>query len=117
MITGAKSTLFVVLCTFPDKVSAEAAARTLVQEHLAACANILPGIESIYRWQGEVEQSSECLIIMKTMPETFPALKSRLRHLHPYQVPEIIALETVRAEPAYAAWVAESVQRPDDKAG
>jgi periplasmic divalent cation tolerance protein len=97
--------LLVVLSTFPDAASAGAAAETLVNERLAACVNLLPGVESVYHWQGKVESSQEVLAIIKTTAERYPELEKRLQELHPYDVPEIIALPAAAVAESYLAWV------------
>jgi periplasmic divalent cation tolerance protein len=99
----------IVFSTFADADTARQAARTLVEERLAACANIVPQVESIYRWQGKIESSAEVLVIFKTTCERYPAFEQRLRTLHPYEVPEIVALDIAAGLPAYLAWAAESV--------
>jgi periplasmic divalent cation tolerance protein len=99
--------LLVVLCTFPDRETAQRIAHTLVESGLAACVNLLPGAQSIYRWEGKVESADEVLGIMKTTQEAYPKLEARVKELHPYDVPEIVALPLEKAEPAYAKWVTE----------
>jgi periplasmic divalent cation tolerance protein len=99
--------LLVVLCTFPDKDTAERIARALVEAGLVACVNVLPGVQSIYRWEGKVESAEEVLAMMKTTEEAYPRIEARLKELHPYEVPEIIALPVERAGAAYAKWVKE----------
>jgi periplasmic divalent cation tolerance protein len=94
----------ILLTTFPDAASAQAAASTLVTERLAACVQILPGIVSVYAWQGSVESASEVLVIIKTSASTALAALDRLRALHPYEVPELVALEASAAEP-YLHWL------------
>lgn len=97
-----------VLCTFPEVEMARAIGSTLVEERLAACVNLIPAIESIYRWQGKVETAAEVLAIFKISASAWAAFEGRLRALHPYEVPEIIALEPDLVTPLYARWVAES---------
>jgi periplasmic divalent cation tolerance protein len=99
--------VLVCLCTCPDRDSAEAIARTLVAERLAACVNLLPGATSIYRWEGRIEEATEVQLLIKTTLARLPALQARLCALHPYDVPELIALETVGGLPAYLHWVAD----------
>lgn len=99
----------VVLCTFPDLDVARKIAATLVESRLAACVNLCPGTESIYRWQGRVETGVEVLTLIKTTCAGFNALEQKLRELHPYEVPEIIALPVELASDAYARWVQDSV--------
>ncbi|MDB4972321.1 MAG: CutA1 divalent ion tolerance protein [Myxococcaceae bacterium] len=95
----------VVLCTVPTEQVAEAIARTLVEERLAACVNIVPGIRSIYRWQGKVEDDRELLLIIKTQQSCFHALEARVRALHPAEVCEVIALEATGVAAPYLAWL------------
>ena len=90
---------------------AEKIAEALVQERLAACVNIVPAITSIYRWQGEVHRDSEVLLIAKSRPELFDPLAARVKELHSYEVPEIIALPIVAGNAAYLSWIEESVKR------
>lgn len=99
----------VVLSTFPSADKAAEVARILVEERLCACVNIVPAVRSIYRWQGEVSDDSEVLALIKTTSERFPPLADRLRSLHPYEVPEIIALDVADGHAPYLAWVASSV--------
>ena len=94
-----------VLTTFPDAVKARETARVLVGERLAACANVLPGVTSIYVWQGEQSESEEVLVLLKTRREVYLALETRLKSLHPYEVPEIIAVDLAAGLPAYLEWV------------
>ena len=98
-----------VFSTFPDLEQAKGVARMLVSEQLAACANVLPGVTSIYVWQGEQHESSETLVLFKTRGDAYPALEARLRALHPYEVPEIVAVDLAAGLPAYLRWGAEGV--------
>jgi len=98
----------IVFSTFPDAETARAIARSVVEEQLAACANVLPGVESIYRWKGAIETSGEVMIIFKTTGERYPGLEARIKKLHPYEVPEIVALHPSAGLPAYLRWVEES---------
>jgi periplasmic divalent cation tolerance protein len=98
----------VILTTWPDLEKARAAARTLVEEKLVACGNIVPAIESIYRWQGQIETSAEVLVVFKTTAALYPKLESRIRELHSYEVPEIIALRVADGLTDYLRWVGES---------
>ncbi|MCX7802037.1 MAG: divalent-cation tolerance protein CutA [Meiothermus ruber] len=97
-----------VFCTVPDLETARRIAHTVVHEELAACVNLLPGLTSVYRWQGQVEESSELLLIIKTRQERYPALEARIQALHPYQVPEVIALSIERGSVSYLDWISES---------
>ncbi len=100
-----------VFCTVPNQEDAIRIARTLVEEKLAACCNIVPGLTSLYFWKGEICQDPELLLIIKTMESAFDALKERIRQLHPYDVPEIIALPIIKGHQAYLNWVEEHVGR------
>jgi periplasmic divalent cation tolerance protein len=99
--------IVVVFSTFPDSVTAKRIALELVKARLAACVNVLPGVESIYQWKGELESSSEVLGLIKTTVAMYPALETRLKELHPYDVPEILAVPASNVHPAYAQWVRE----------
>lgn len=103
--------VLLVFCTFPDAGSAASVTRTLVEEKLAACGNLIPGVRSIYAWEGKVEDASEVLVVFKTTGPAYAKLEKRLLKLHPYNTPEIVALEAGAAARAYAAWVAGSVER------
>ena len=102
--------VLVVLSTFPDEARAVTAARTLVDEGLAACVNVLPGLRSIYRFEGQLHDDAEVLCLIKTTTGSESQLRARLASLHPYQVPEIIALPVVAGDARYLGWVASSVQ-------
>ena len=80
----------------------------MVEEHCAACANILPAVESIYWWEGKVEEGTEALVLFKTTAERYAALETTLRALHPYEVPEIICFTIEEGLPEYLRWVAEN---------
>ncbi|QSA96993.1 divalent-cation tolerance protein CutA [Methylococcus sp. EFPC2] len=94
-----------VLCTCPEGDVATSLARFLVEEGLAACVNLLPGVDSIYRWEGELETARECLLLIKTERSRYPELETRLRQAHPYQIPEIIALPLERGLTDYLHWI------------
>ncbi len=100
--------MLLVLSTFSSLDEARAVGRLLVEESLAACVNIVPGVESIYRWKGEVQTAGEVLVILKTTRMLYPALEKRLLELHSYEVPEILAIEPTEGLPAYLACVAEA---------
>lgn len=95
----------IVLTTCPDKLSAERIAQALVEEGLAACVNILPPMQSIYRWKGKVEQAREQLLIIKSSCARFAAIRERIQALHPYELPEIIAVPIADGLPGYLAWL------------
>ncbi|MEK0451583.1 MAG: hypothetical protein RL088_3851 [Verrucomicrobiota bacterium] len=103
----------VLVSTFPDRTAARTAVRTLVEERLVACGNILPGVESIYRWQGAIETAEEVMVIFKTTTESAEAAQARLRELHPYEVPEILHLPVDGGWQPYLDWVSEQVTRID----
>lgn len=100
----------VTLCTVPDRESGERIAQALVEEKLAACVNLLPGVSSTYRWQGKVEKAEECLLIIKTGVSRFEPLKQRIKALHPYKLPEIIALPIIHGSREYLNWLTESTK-------
>jgi len=102
----------VVLVSGPDIETLAALARTLVEERLIACANLVDGVRSIFRWQGAVEDEREALAILKTTADRLEALSARVAELHPYEVPELLALPVVEGAEAYLEWVAGSVEPP-----
>jgi len=93
-----------VFTTLPDRDAAQAIARTLVEERLAACVQFVDGLRSVYRWEGRIDESAECQLVAKTTPAAVTALVDRLRTLHPYDVPEILSLDAT-ASAAYGAWL------------
>lgn len=103
------SALAIVLTTMGTDTHAAAIARTLVEERLAACVNVLPPMTSFYRWKGVVEEDREQQLVIKTTSDRTAALEARLRELHPYELPEFVVLGA-KASAAYAAWVGESVE-------
>jgi periplasmic divalent cation tolerance protein len=98
----------VVLVTVPDVETGQALARAMVEARLAACGNVVPGLVSIYRWEGEVHQDPECLVILKTVAVKLPALEKAVVDQHPYEVPEFLALPVVTGFPPYLGWVEEA---------
>ncbi len=98
------------LTTLPLDQDAIAFARTLVDERLAACVNILPEMQSVYRWQGNVEQDRERQVLIKTTAQRLSALWERIRELHTYDVPEFIVLPIQDGNDAYLRWIAESIE-------
>ncbi|HEX5177103.1 MAG TPA: divalent-cation tolerance protein CutA [Chthoniobacteraceae bacterium] len=100
--------LLLVLSTWPDADTAHRASRILVEERLVACANIVPNVESIYRWEGRIEVGAELLVFMKTTVSNYPALERRITELHPYSVPEILGFTADTELPRYGEWVRES---------
>ena len=100
--------VLLALSTFPDIETARRIARQLVTENLAACANIIPAVESIYRWQGKVESGDEVLAIFKLAASRYSEFETKLRALHPYEVPEIISCKIDHGLAEYLSWVGES---------
>ena len=95
----------IVLCTVPDEATGERIARALLDETLVACVNIVPGLRSLYLWQGKLEDERELLLVIKTQRPRYAELERRLQELHPYQVCEVLALGVEEAAPAYLAWL------------
>ena len=100
--------ILLAISSFPDVEIANRVAHTLVAEKLAACANIIPAVHSIYRWKGKVETAGEVIVFFKTTQDRQKTLQDKLRSLHPYEVPEIVYLKIDRGLPDYLRWVAES---------
>jgi len=100
----------IVLSTAGSEDEARKIARHLVEHKLAACVNIVPQIESIYRWQGKVESSREWLLLIKTAVEKFPAVRDAVRELHSYELPECIAISIEDGSPDYLEWIGQSVK-------
>lgn len=105
--------VILVISTFPDIAVARQIGTLLVEKQLAACVNLMPGAESIYRWQGKVETAGEVLAIFKTGKSVFPEFEKELQRLHPYEVPEIVAIEPEAVTVAYGSWLLENL-RPVD---
>ena len=99
------SEVVILLSNFPDAATARNAVKTLVEERLIACGNIIPGIESIYEWKGALETSVEAMVVCKTTAGSAMASQMRLRALHPYEVPEILQIAVSDGWPDYLAWV------------
>jgi periplasmic divalent cation tolerance protein len=100
--------VLLALSTFPDVAVARGVANQLIEEKLAACANIFPPIESIYRWKEKIENSNEIMVLFKVSEDRQSAFQEKLRSLHPYEVPEIIFIPVTGGLPEYLSWVAES---------
>src|ERR1041385_7076364 len=100
--------IVLALCTFPDPETARGIARELVELRLAACGNVLPQIHSIYRWEGKIESADEALGIFKLPASRYAEFESKLRSLHPYDVPEIVSCPIDRALPEYRRWILDS---------
>jgi periplasmic divalent cation tolerance protein len=112
-VTGA----LLVLTTVSNEEQAAQLARTLVERRLAACVNIVPGVRSLYRFKGVLEDDREQLLLMKTTRERYEALAAAIAELHPYEVPEVLAVPIERGSASYLGWVAESVSEPPDRNG
>jgi periplasmic divalent cation tolerance protein len=94
-----------ILCTCPDQKSAEIIAKHLVSQQLAACVNIMPGLTSVYQWQGEIETAQEHLLIIKSHQQQFVAIETAIKAIHPYQLPEIIAVAIEQGSAEYLKWI------------
>lgn len=97
--------MLMVFCTFPDADKARQIGTVLVEKQLAACVNLIPGVESIYRWEGKIEAAAEVLAVFKISDEAYPLFKKTLAELHPYDVPEIVAVKPEDVAESYARWV------------
>ena len=101
----------IVLTTLPADAESRAFGRTLVEERLAACVNLLPVMDSVYRWEGQVEHDTERQVIVKTSRDRVAALWERIRELHPYETPEFVVLNIQDGSDAYLRWIGESTTR------
>jgi periplasmic divalent cation tolerance protein len=95
----------IIHCSCPDRETAEQLGYRLINEKLAACVNIIPGVFSIYPWQGKIETAEEHLLLIKTQERLYPQLASCIRNYHPYDVPEIVAVAIAQADPEYLQWI------------
>jgi periplasmic divalent cation tolerance protein len=98
--------MLIVLCTFPDQDTARSISKEIISENLAACVNLVPGVESIYRWEGKIKQAAEVLGIFKVAVNGFKNLKNSLLEKHPYDTPEIIGIAPDQVSEGYLKWVA-----------
>ncbi len=103
--------LLQVLTTFASASDATEIGRKLVDEHLAACAQVVPGVTSIYRWEAMLRHDDEVLLVLKTTVATWPLLRDRLAELHPYATPELVAIPVAHASYDYLAWVQENTKQ------
>jgi len=99
-----------ILCTCPNSDIAEQLASRLVEQRLAACINIVPGLISIYRWQGKVEKDMEVLLLIKTTQDRYGAVESAIQQHHPYELPEIIAVTVDQGSSDYLRWITSSLE-------
>lgn len=102
-----------VLSTCPDEEAGRSLGTHLVENRLAACVNLVPGLTSIYRWQGALQQDCEVLLLIKTRVECLPDLTEALRRLHTYDLPEIIAVPIIAGLPEYLSWISQCTRSPD----
>ena len=109
MTSTANFDVRIVLTTIGSEADGISIAKTLVDEGLAACVNVLPQMISIYRWKGSVEQDKEHQIVIKTTADRLATLEARLRQIHPYELPEFLVVDLAGGDSAYLAWVKESV--------
>lgn len=107
--------ILLCLCSCPDATSAEQLAGALVGERLAACINIVPGLRSVFRWQGSVQRESEVLLLVKTCADRLDALAAAITQLHPYELPEILALTPSAGLPAYLDWIRAQTREEDPR--
>lgn len=99
--------VLLVMANLPDASSAHALARRLVEQKLVACINCLPGVRSVYRWQGVIEEADEVTLLMKTTQANYERLQQAIQASHPYQLPEIVAIPVAAGLPAYLQWVVD----------
>jgi periplasmic divalent cation tolerance protein len=110
--TGGDSGVRLVLVTVPDVDAGCILARGVVQDRLAACGNVIPGLTSVYRWDGELQEDSEALVLFKTTEGALGDLKRRVLELHSYEVPEFLAIPVTDGHALYLEWVREAVAEP-----
>lgn len=106
--------VLLVLTNVPDEASAKTIARVVVEGKYAACVNVLPAVQSIYRWQGAVEEATEVTLLIKTTRERYGELEAAIKGAHPYDVPEIIAMPVVAGLPSYLSWVVSETKKEVD---
>jgi periplasmic divalent cation tolerance protein len=106
---------YLVLTTCPDEQTAQDMAYYLIENHLAACVNLLPQVRSIYRWQGALEYSAEVLLLIKTRRDVYPALEQAVRARHPYELPEIVALPLATGLAGYLAWIDQNLRENQEE--
>lgn len=101
-----------VMTNLPDRETALRLARALIEQRLAACVNVLGGCASVYRWDGAVQESAEVPVLIKTRAARYPEVEARIRELHPYELPEIVAVPIVHGFPDYLEWIAKETAIP-----
>ena len=104
----------IVLSTCPGSISAKKIAQDLVAEKLAACVNIVPGIQSYFSWVGKVDNANEHMLVIKTTTEVYPALEKRIKTLHPYELPEIVAVPIHTGLQGYLDWISTNTKNETD---
>ncbi|MGI9265771.1 MAG: divalent-cation tolerance protein CutA [Gammaproteobacteria bacterium] len=104
-----KNKEIIVFSTCPDPECGRALARSLVENRAAACVNVLPGVMSVYQWKGTTQEDSECLLMIKSTMDRMDSLASQIEELHPYELPEVVAVPVSGGLPAYLDWVRQSV--------
>jgi periplasmic divalent cation tolerance protein len=103
-----------VLTNVADAATAQAMARALVERRLVACVNVLPGVRSVYRWQGAIEEAAEITLLMKTVRQRYAELEAAIKTLHPYEVPEIIVMPIEQGLPSYLDWIVQETKKDVD---
>ncbi len=104
-----------VITNLPDRAAAMSLAHTLVDERLAACVNVLADCTSVYRWQGKSETAGEVPVLIKTLEQYYPRLEQLIKSIHPYELPEIIAVPISNGLPSYLKWIENEMLDSDDK--
>jgi periplasmic divalent cation tolerance protein len=104
----------VVLCNVPDQATGRSLARLLLEKRLAACVNLLPGVQSMYRWQGAIEDAQEVAMLIKTVSSRYHEVEQEIRSVHPYELPEIICLPIHAGLPGFMDWVNVETRKDQD---
>lgn len=112
-ITMPESKYQLVFSTVPDRETAGKIAAAVVEEGLAACVSIIPGLTSVYSWQGKICKDDELLLMMKTTADLYKQLEAAIKRLHPYEVPEVVAIGIDKGLPEYLNWISETVKPAD----
>jgi len=113
-VTQPDTAVWIVMTNVPDRETAQAIARALVEARAAACVNVMSACISVYRWRGKIETADEVPLFIKTTERRYPEVERLIRSLHPYELPEIIAVPAGRGLPDYLSWVAETTAAGDD---
>lgn len=100
----------IIYCTVPNEFNANLIASSLVEENLAACINILPSVTSVYKWEGIIQNNTEMLMMIKTREEKFEAVEAKIKQLHEYSLPEIIAIPIIKGSEEYQNWILEETK-------